>query len=91
MRNRKFFSQISKLQFHACLLVYILLLTCSGCVYIEGCSPREQYQRTVQLSAPLAPGSEFEAETHNGPIDIQGAEVADCNLTAVITARAETK
>ena len=47
-------------------------------------------QRTVQLSAPLSPGSTFEAQTHNGSITINGADVAECNMTATIVARAGT-
>jgi len=49
-----------------------------------------KYERTVQLSAPLSPGSTFEAQTHNGSIKIHGADVADCNMTATIIARAAT-
>jgi DUF4097 and DUF4098 domain-containing protein YvlB len=52
---------------------------------------RAKYQRTVQLSAPLSPGSGFEAQTHNGSIKIAGSEITDCNLTATITARAATE
>ena len=33
-------------------------------------------------------GSTFAAQTHNGSITIEGAEVADCNLTATIVAHA---
>jgi DUF4097 and DUF4098 domain-containing protein YvlB len=50
-----------------------------------------RYERQVQLSAPLQPGSAFEAHTHNGTITITGADVTDCNLTAVIVARAVTE
>jgi DUF4097 and DUF4098 domain-containing protein YvlB len=49
-----------------------------------------RYERQVTLSARLQPGSAFEAHTHNGSITITGADVADCNLTAVIIARAVT-
>jgi DUF4097 and DUF4098 domain-containing protein YvlB len=52
---------------------------------------RAKYERTVQLSAPLSPGSSFAAKTHNGSITIAGADVTDCNLTATITARAITE
>jgi len=50
-----------------------------------------KYERQVQLSAPLAPGSVFTAQTHNGSITITGTNVADCNLTATIIARAATE
>jgi hypothetical protein len=52
---------------------------------------RAKYERKVQLSAPLSPGSTFTAQTHNGSITINGADVADCNLTATIVARATTE
>jgi hypothetical protein len=50
-----------------------------------------KYEKTVQLSAPLQPSSTFAAETHNGSITIEGADVTDCNLTATIVARALTE
>ncbi len=52
---------------------------------------RAKYERTAQLSSPLSSGSGFEARTHNGSIEIAGADVTDCNLTATITARARTE
>jgi hypothetical protein len=68
-----------------------LMITLAGCVInIGSCAMRAKYQRTVQLSAPLSPGSGFQAQTHNGSIRIIGADIADCNLTATITARART-
>jgi hypothetical protein len=71
-----------------CLLCMVMFLT--GCINIGSCAMRAKYQRSVQLSAPLSPGSAFEAQTHNGSITINGADVADCNMTATIVARAAT-
>jgi len=71
-----------------CLLCLVMFMT--GCISISGCSMRAKYERTVQLSAPLSPGSAFEAQTHNGSIIINGADVADCNMTATIVTRAAT-
>jgi len=71
-----------------CLLCMVMFLT--GCINIGSCAMRAKYQRTVQLSAPLSPGSAFEAQTHNGSIKINGADIADCNMTATIVARAAT-
>jgi DUF4097 and DUF4098 domain-containing protein YvlB len=68
-----------------------LLVAAAGCSINMGCLPQEKYQRTVQLSAPLSPGSSFAAQTHNGSITITGADVTDCNLTATIIARATTE
>ena len=83
MKNRHF-AKVSL----GCLLCLVMFMT--GCISIGGCSMQAQYQRTVQLSAPLSPGSAFEAQTHNGSITINGAEVTECNMTATIVARAGT-
>lgn len=71
-----------------CLLCLVMLM--AGCISIGGCLMQAKYERTVQLSAPLSPSSAFEAQTHNGSITIKGADVADCNMTATIVARAAT-
>jgi DUF4097 and DUF4098 domain-containing protein YvlB len=68
-----------------------LLIAAAGCFCAQGCIPTEKYERTVHLSAPLSPGSSFEARTHNGSITITGADVTECALTATITARADTE
>ncbi len=68
-----------------------LLVAAAGCSINMGCLPQEKYQRTIQLSAPLSPGSGFAAQTHNGSITITGADVTDCNLTATIIGRAVTE
>jgi DUF4097 and DUF4098 domain-containing protein YvlB len=70
-----------------CLLC--LLIVMAGCCINIGCWPAlAKYERQVQLSAPLSPGSVFAAKTHNGSITVTGADVTDCNLTATIIARA---
>jgi hypothetical protein len=72
------------------LLVSLLCLLAVGvgsCISIA----RAKYERTVQLSAPLSPGSNFTAQTHNGSITIAGADITDCNLTATIIGRARTE
>lgn len=71
-----------------CLLCMVMLM--AGCFNIGCCSMQAKYERTVELSAPLSPGSAFEAQTHNGSIKINGADVTDCNMTATIVARAAT-
>lgn len=62
------------------------LLTVGGCYM-----PVAKYERTVELSTPLAEGSLFAAQTHNGSITVNGAGVTDCSLTATIIARAITE
>ena len=72
-----------------CLLCMVILLA-GSCINIGSCTMRAKYERTMQLSAPLSPGSAFEAQSHNGSITINGADVADCNMTATIVTRAAT-
>lgn len=72
---------------HGCLLC-LLMLFAGGCINIGSCALLAKSERTVHLSAPLPAGSLFATETRNGSITISGADVADCNLTARITARA---
>jgi len=83
MKNRHF-AKVSL----GCLLC--LIMFSAGCINIGSCAMQAKYERTVQLSAPLSPGSAFEARTHNGSITINGADVAECNMTATIVARAGT-
>lgn len=61
--------------------------------FVAGCgiNMRAKFQRTVRLSAPVSPGSTFTAQTHNGSITANGADVTDCNIVATITARAATE
>jgi len=86
-----------------CLLCLLTAIT-GGCINIGSWALRARYERTVHLSAPLQPGSTFAAQTHNGSITIEGtprlrgdklapaeAGVTDCNLTAMIIARAVTE
>ena len=75
---------------HGCLLC-LLMLFAGGCINIGSCALLAKSERTVHLSAPLPAGSLFATETRNGSITISGADVADCNLTARITARAESE
>jgi len=72
-------------------LLCLLIVAAGCCINIGSCAMRAKYERTVQLSAPLSPGSSFAAQTHNGSITIAGADVTDCNLTATITTRAITE
>jgi hypothetical protein len=69
----------------------LCLLIAADCFCTGGCIPKAKYERTVSLSTPLAAGSFFEAQTHNGYINVTGADVAECNLTATITAQANTE
>ena len=77
------------------LLLYCLicsLIAVAGCyIQIRGYSyPRARYERTVQLSRPISPGSLFAAKSNDGWINVTGGETTDCNLTATIIARADS-
>ena len=58
---------------------------------LAGCVPQEEYKRVVLLSESMLPGSTFTAQTHNGAIKLSGTETTLCDLTATITARADTQ
>jgi hypothetical protein len=73
----------------ACLMC-LVILSAGCCINIGGCLMQAKYERTMQLSAPLSPGSGFEAQTHNGSITVNGADTAECTMTATIVARAAT-
>ena len=60
-------------------------------LFSSGCEPTEEYQRTVNLTAPMLSSGLFEAHTHNGYIAVKDTDTPDCNLTATITARAMTQ
>ena len=83
MKNH-YFAKVSL----GCLLCLAMFMT--GCINIGSCAMQAKYERSIQLSAPMSPGSTFEAQTHNGSIKINGADVADCNMTATIVTRAAT-
>jgi hypothetical protein len=68
-----------------------LLIAAVGCLYTEGCDLKAKYERIVHLSAPMPAGGLFEAQTHNGHIDLTGSDVTQCSLTATITARTDTE
>ena len=50
-----------------------------------------KYERTVQLSKPMAAGTVFEANTKDGRINVTGDDIADCNVTATIVVRAHSE
>jgi hypothetical protein len=75
-------------------LLALALCTVNSCVYVSGCgdwNARAKYERQVELSAPLAPGSSFSAETRDGSITLEGAQTAECRLVATIRTRAATE
>ena len=73
-----------------CLLISLLIA--AGChIHIGSCDNggnAYKYERTVQLSAPMAAGGIFAARTHNGSLTITGTDTTECSVTATIKARA---
>jgi hypothetical protein len=51
---------------------------------------RARYEKTEHLSAPFASGQTLYIQNNIGEITVTGADVADCNITATITAKAMT-
>ena len=71
------------------LIVGVVICSLLG---VNGCEfPSAKYEMTVDLSAPLAAGASFAAQTHNGSITIEGRDEAGCDLTATIMGRASTE
>jgi hypothetical protein len=73
-----------------------LLLLCSLLIYvpIAGCCDddyKAKYEKTQRLSAPLPTGQTLCLQNNVGEIKVSGADVNDCNVTAVITAKAPTE
>ena len=67
-------------------IVICSLLGVSGCEI-----PSAKYEMTVQMSARLAAGSSFAAQTDNGFITVDGRDQTGCDLTATITGLASTE
>jgi hypothetical protein len=68
-----------------------MLFACTSCIVIHsGDWDGARYEKEVELSAPLAAGSSFAAETRDGSIKIQGMETNDCKVMAKIVAHAGT-
>ena len=67
-----------------------MAVTCICGVFLAGCEELVKYERTVDLSAPCAARALFTGRTHNGFIDVAGADVTECKVRATIRARAST-
>jgi len=69
----------------------LLSVVCLPVFLSNGCIPTAEYERVVHLSEPVGAAGVFEAETHNGSITVNGAATNMCDVTATITARADTE
>lgn len=69
----------------------LLLVVCLPVFLSNGCIPTARYEKIVHLSEPAGGARVFEAETHNGSMTVNGAATNMCDVTAMITARADTE
>jgi hypothetical protein len=83
--------KMKKYYFTLISLVYLPIFLTGCTLNMSNRTMKSKYERTVQLSADLSPGSNFTARNNNGSIRIDGTEIANCNLTATIFTRAATK
>ena len=70
-----------------------LLLGVSSCVCIIGCGwegGNIKYERTVEVSTPMAGIEAFWARTENGSITLKGEDTTECRITAIIQGRSFT-
>jgi hypothetical protein len=65
-------------------------LACTSCIYVHS-DTSARYEKETELSAPLAAGSSFVAETGDGSISVEGTETAECRVRAKIVAHARTE
>jgi hypothetical protein len=73
-----------------CLLLAVTVL--AGCCCINICDVfKAKYERTVQVSAPIAPGQTLDVHTNVGSITVTGGDFTDCSVTAKIRAKATTE
>jgi hypothetical protein len=79
---------VKRMSLGCVLCLFMLLSGC--CIYVGSCDMQAKYEKIVHLAMPLSHSSGFETQTHNGSITIHGTDVADCNVTATIVARAGT-
>ena len=87
MKNRYFRNMLT-----GCLLVCMLIVLAGCDIRIDGVNVgKAEYKLTEQLSAPAKPGGKLEVATEVGSIDITGSETDQCNVTAVITAKAPSE
>ncbi len=74
----------------------VLALVCclgTGCVvFVDGTNSGRQkkVEETVELASPLASGGHLTVETSFGAVNVTGADVNECQVEAVIKAKAKT-
>jgi hypothetical protein len=75
-----------------CCLVCLLMVVAGCTINIGGCCGNAKYERSEQLNASMSQITTLDVATNVGSITITGTEdTKDCNVTANITAKADTK
>jgi hypothetical protein len=68
----------------------LTLFLCSSCIYIHT-DRSARYERETELSAPLAAGSSFLADTGDGSLSVEGTRTPECRVHAKVVAHARTE
>ncbi len=67
-----------------------ILFVCSSCIYVHT-DGSARYEKETELSAPLAAGSSFLADTDDGSISVEGIQTPECRVRAKVVAHARTE
>ncbi len=81
-------NKLPSIKYVAALLLCSLLLDARIACCCD--NDKARYEKTERLSAPLAPGQTLCLQNSVGQISVTGTDASECNVTAVITAKAET-
>lgn len=73
-----------------CKIVLMTIFVSVVLVFLFGCEPTEKFEKQVWLSEPFLAGKTFQARTHNGGVKVLGGDIQRCDVTATITAKADT-
>ena len=80
----------SKLRLLAVVITFSIIMT--GCsINIGRMCGKAEFEKVVNLQAPMDAGSKLQVSTSFGGITANGDEVVDCNVIATITVQAPTK
>ncbi len=80
----------AKIKSLAGLLIFVAFI--SGCViYVGPGSQSHKFTKIVHMpAASLSPGLNFQTQTHNGSIKVQGSDATECSVIATITGQASS-
>lgn len=72
------------------IVMLLIAITLGGCICTQWGCMNAKFDRTDKLSAPFEPNGVFILAVHNGSIKITGRQQNQCEITAVVQARAAT-